>query len=52
MKPVKHADLRAAWKGRKKDFDESIKSLFNAGKVTRTGAGKRGDPYMWDVPFE
>jgi RecA-family ATPase len=52
MKPVKNADAREAWSGRKKDFDESIKAVHKAGKVTRTGTGKRGDPFMWDVPFE
>jgi hypothetical protein len=45
--PLTEADVRERVGGNRKLAAEAIRSLVAAGKLTRTGEGKRGSPYLY-----
>jgi hypothetical protein len=45
--PVTREAIEAAVEGRTGAKRAALKSLFDSGKVTRTGEGKRGDPHLY-----
>jgi hypothetical protein len=49
LQPVKNADLRKAWPNRAEELVESLRRLQAAGKVQKTGSGKRGDPFTYQM---
>ena len=43
--PLDESTLHEAVKGRKATKERALRRLVAEGQVTRTGAGRRGDPY-------
>ncbi len=43
-------ELAMAVGGNAAAFARTLRALFGAGRVTRTGAGKHGDPFLYELP--
>ena len=47
--PAEEKDINEAVEGRRTTKFSALRKLFDDGKVTRTGEGKRGKPYLYSV---
>jgi len=50
--PVEEPAIHDAVEGRKTVKVPALRLLVTEGKVSRTGGGKRGDPYLYAIPSE
>jgi len=48
-KSLSEPDIKDAVGGNRGDTGKVLRKLYKAGRVTRTGAGKKGDPYTYQV---
>jgi hypothetical protein len=49
LEPVETATLKEEWSGNVNELTASLKRQIDGGTLTRSGAGKRGDPYTYSV---
>lgn len=49
--PVTRDAVKAAVEGRAELVVAALQRLASEGRVARTGGGKRGDPYLFSIPF-